>query len=298
MIISALQKAFRHSHAAAQLTAGLPSLLLAAERVAAQVQMGVHGRRRVGQGESFWQFRRYQPGDDAARIDWHSSARSQHLFIREQEWEAAQTLLLWVDHTPSMDWQSNNKLPTKLYRATLLALALAHLALDAGEQVALLDAPQRRYRGKASFAALAHALLHTKPAPTPPLLPLPRHASALVISDFLNPLGPWRKLFGLWAEQGCHGVLVQTLDPAEINPPWKGRLLLEGREQEAKLLAPRFENWLEPYRARLNAQRATLAQLARAMGWTLYSHQTGQLPQKAVEKLYLRFAAQRQSQRR
>lgn len=99
-----------------------------------------------------------------------------------------------------MDWRSNKKLPTKLYRASILALALAYLALDAGEQVALLHAPQRRYRGKAGFAALAYALLHAPATPTPPAAPLPRHSSVLVISDFLNPLPPWKKIFNIWAE--------------------------------------------------------------------------------------------------
>ena len=59
--------------------AARPGLLLAAERVAATVAQGVHGRRRVGQGEAFWQFRSYQPGDAATRIDWRASARSDRL---------------------------------------------------------------------------------------------------------------------------------------------------------------------------------------------------------------------------
>ncbi len=295
--LSSLKQAFRHSHAATQLAGSLPALLLAADRVAAQVQMGVHGRRRVGQGESFWQFRRYQPGDDAARIDWHSSARSQHTFIREHEWEAAQTLLLWVDHTASMDWHSGKQLPSKVFRANVLTLALARLALDAGEQVALLDAPQRRFRGKSTLPELAHALLHTPPTPTPPALPLPRFAHVVVMSDFLNPLTMWRKQFAIWAEQGCHGQLVQILDPAEINPPWQGRILLESGEEESKLLAPRFESWLEPYRARLAEQRATLAQMARAMGWGFMGHATNQPAQKALEQLYRAGAAQAQGRR-
>jgi uncharacterized protein (DUF58 family) len=284
-------QALHHSHAAAKLTTALPSLLLAAERVAAQVQMGVHGRRRVGQGESFWQFRRYQPGDDAGRIDWHSSARTQHVFIREHEWEAAQTLLLWVDHTASMAWHSDKKLPTKLYRAVVLALAIARLALEAGEQVALLQAPQRRFRGKASLADIAYALLHTASVPYPPALPLPRFASVLVVSDFLNPLPPWHKIFALWAEQGCLGHVLQVLDPAELDPPWQGRVLLTGTEGEAAVLAPHFEDWRAPYQAKLAAQRHELTRLTKALGWTVLLHNTGQPPQSDLMQLYQHFGA-------
>src|SRR5919198_4393785 len=84
-------------HHGEQLAATLPPLLVAAERVASTVAQGVHGRRRVGQGDSFWQFRQYEPGDSAARIDWRESAKSQRLYVRETEWEAAQSVWLWRD---------------------------------------------------------------------------------------------------------------------------------------------------------------------------------------------------------
>src|SRR5271156_2368233 len=82
-------------HRAEELAAQLPPLLVEAERVAVTVSQGVHGRRRVGQGETFWQFRQYEPGDAATRIDWRESAKSQRLYVRETEWEAAQSVWLW-----------------------------------------------------------------------------------------------------------------------------------------------------------------------------------------------------------
>src|SRR6266852_6611266 len=93
-----------------QLASRLPPLLVAAERVATTVAQGVHGRRRVGQGESFWQFRQYEPGDAAQRIDWRESAKSQRLYVRETEWEAGQRVWLWRDASPSMDWSSSDYL--------------------------------------------------------------------------------------------------------------------------------------------------------------------------------------------
>ena len=89
-------------HRAEELAAHLPPLLVAAERVAATVSQGVHGRRRVGQGETFWQFRRYQFGDSTQLIDWRQSAKSQPVYVRETEWEAAQSVWLWRDGSPSM----------------------------------------------------------------------------------------------------------------------------------------------------------------------------------------------------
>ena len=289
MIGQARHTALRVSHAAAQLTAALPSLLLAAERVAAVVQHGAHGRRRVGQGEAFWQFRRYQAGDDVGQIDWRSSARSQHYFVREREWEAIQTLLLWVDRTESMDWHSQKSLPTKLIRALITVLAIARLTLEAGEQVALLHEPTRRFRGKDALQHLALALLQSPPTAYPHAVPLPRYASLLIASDFLNPVEPWDALCSAWADRGCHGQFLQVLDPAERNPPWQGRLLLEGRENESPILAPRFENWVNAYCERLAAREAALADIARAAGWGVTQHTTSDLPEICVNRLYQRF---------
>ena len=120
------------------LAAALPPLLVAAERVAATVSQGVHGRRRVGEGETFWQFRRYQPGDPAQRIDWRQSAKSDRVYVRENEWEAAQSVWLWRDGSASMRWRVARDRPTKLERADLLLLALAALLVRGGEHVALL----------------------------------------------------------------------------------------------------------------------------------------------------------------
>src|SRR5476651_2667368 len=106
-------------HEADGLGAGLPPLMVAAERLAASVSLGVHGRRRAGIGESFWQFRRYQ-NEDAARIDWRQSAKSQHLFVREREWEAAQTVWFWRDASANMSFQSGAV--SKRGRADLLLL--------------------------------------------------------------------------------------------------------------------------------------------------------------------------------
>src|SRR5207248_1460060 len=115
---------------AEQAAAGLPPLLVAAERVAVTVAQGVHGRRRVGQGETFWQFRQYEPGDAAARIDWRESAKSQRLYVRETEWEAAQSVWLWRDASSSMDYTSAGYItgaawPKKRERAELILVALA-----------------------------------------------------------------------------------------------------------------------------------------------------------------------------
>ena len=82
---------------AEKIAGALPPLLAEAELLAATVAMGVHGRRRAGHGENFWQYRQAVPGDARSMVDWRRSGKSDEQFIREMEWEAAQTVSLWVD---------------------------------------------------------------------------------------------------------------------------------------------------------------------------------------------------------
>ena len=130
-------------HRSLELAGTLPALMVAADRVAATVIQGVHGRRRVGQGDAFWQYRPYRDGDSASQIDWRQSARSRHLFVRETEWEAAASVWLWRDASPSMQYASLKNIDTKAVRAELLVLALASLLTDASERVAVLGSGAR-----------------------------------------------------------------------------------------------------------------------------------------------------------
>ena len=127
-------------HLAEALAASLPPLQVAAEQVAATVMQGVHGRRRVGQGETFWQYRPYAIGDQPSRIDWRRSARGDRVYVRETEWEAAQSVWLWRDASPSMGYRSAAHLPTKRDHADLLTMALMAMLVRGGERIALLGA--------------------------------------------------------------------------------------------------------------------------------------------------------------
>src|SRR5271169_5474817 len=119
------------------LAAGMPRLILEARRVAATVIHGLHGRRRAGPGENFWQYRRFVSGEPASRVDWRRSARDDHLYVREQEWEAAHTVWIWPDRSPSMHFASPLVRDTKLYRTLVITLALAEILVQGGERVGI-----------------------------------------------------------------------------------------------------------------------------------------------------------------
>lgn len=273
----------------------LPPLLVAAERVAATVEQGVHGRRRVGLGETFWQFRRYEPGDSLRSIDWRQTAKTDHVFIRETEWAAAQSVWLWRDASASMQWSSAKKLPEKRDRADLMLLALAALLSRAGERIGLLGIDERPTSGsvaldRMAFNLLGDALEHQS-LDLPRFENLPRYSHLVMFGDFLSPLDEIDQRLRQFATNHISGHIVQVLDPAEKSLPFDGRTRFEGLEDEGRILIKRVENVREEYIDRLAEHQAGLQDIARSIGWSYVGHLTDQTPEQALLSLYVRMAA-------
>ena len=283
-------------HRSLELAGALPALMVAADRVAATVIQGVHGRRRVGQGDAFWQYRPYRDGDSASQIDWRQSARSRHLFVRETEWEAAASVWLWRDASPSMQYASLKDIDTKVVRAELIMLALASLLTDASERVTVLGSGMRPISGRVAVRRVAETLLEeardaTRTPPSlPPLIPLPAHGTVVLVSDWLDPLDKIEAMIRHYASTGVRGHLVQVLDPAEEDLPFDGHVKFEGLEAEGQHTIRRVESVRAAYGARLAAQKEGLQRLTRATDWTVHLHRTDRSPQTVLLSLYLAMA--------
>jgi uncharacterized protein (DUF58 family) len=286
---------------AEQLASVLPPLQVAAERVAATVIQGVHGRRRVGPGEAFWQFRRYQPGDPASRIDWRQSARGRHLFVRENEWEAAQSVWLWCDPSNSMHYRSKRGLTEKRERAEILTLATAALLLRGGERVALLGTGNptssratltrlsQELAGE-DEAAAASAKKPVSGSGMPPMHSLPRYGRLVVFGDCFAGLDAIQQTVATYAARGVRGHMVQVVDPAELALPFTGRIRFEGMEGEGRMLARRVEALRGEYGERLEAHRGGISEIVRSVGWTFQRHVTDQPPEAALLGIYAALA--------
>jgi uncharacterized protein (DUF58 family) len=267
----------------------LPPLLVAAERVAATVAQGVHGRRRTGRGDSFWQYRTFAEGDAAQRIDWRQSARSDRLFVRETEWEAAQTVYLWVADGVGMRWHSAGT-SAKRDRAVLLTMALASLLLRAGEHVRLLGGAPHPASGRQALPAIAALLAEAKGEQA---LPRPvrvaRHAHVVLMGDFLEPLADIRNAIAYFAGIPVTGHILQVIDPAEAELPYRGRIRFEGpgrAQRGGGILVPRVEDIRAAYHERLADQIAGIAAIAAASGWRAGLHRTDHAPGTALLSLY------------
>lgn len=270
-------------------------MLLAAQRVAATVAQGVHGRRRVGPGDAFWQFRPYTSSDPVQRIDWRQSARGNRLFVRETEWEAAQSVYLWRDNGPSMAFASKGVNHAKAERAELLLLALANLLIDAGERVSLLGGDTAPVANRAGLERLA-LMLDKQFAPAengiPPdvaaaaIRPVPRFAQLILIGDFLAPIDSLQPVLARYAERGIGAYVLQVLDPAEITLPFDGRVRFEAPGGGGDELIPRVQSIRKTYQERFNAHREALQHLVRGLGWQFATHRTDQAPQTALLSAY------------
>jgi uncharacterized protein (DUF58 family) len=270
----------------------LPDLLVEALRVSTTVAHGIHGRRRAGPGETFWQFRQYQSNDAATLVDWRRSASSDHLYVREREWEAAHTMWLWPDLSPSMNFRSAYAPVTKRDRALVLMLAVAELLVRGGERVALLGLSRPTASRKAT-TKLAETLAQSVDLPAlkeslPPATRLNRFSGVLLFSDFLDPLETITERLTHLADGGVMGHIVQVMDPAEETLPYQGRTEFLGMEGNDRWLADRVETLRPQYIARIKAHRAGLEALAAKLGWSFLVHHTDRSPAEPILNLIMR----------
>jgi uncharacterized protein (DUF58 family) len=272
----------------------LPPLLAAAEHLAATVMLGEHGRRRAGMGDEFWQYRPAHAGDAARMIDWRRSARSDAHFVREREWQAAQSVTLWCDPSRSMAFSGARDRGPKGDRAALLALALAVLLLRGGERVGLAGDQTPPRAGRGQIDRLARVLADGSEADygRPDLTGAVAHGRAVLLSDFLGDLSGVETALAQATAQGVRGVLVQVLDPAEEEFPFDGRTIFESMGGSLVHETQRAGDLRARYLARLAERKDRLALLARASGWHYHCHHTGEAAQPVLLWLYRALEAQ------
>jgi uncharacterized protein (DUF58 family) len=272
---------------AEQIAAGLPPLLVAAERLASVISLGVHGRRKSGMGENFWQFRRFQAEDASTAIDWRQSAKSQHLFVREREWEAAEAIWLWRDGSAGMRFKSDFSDTTKIDRASVLALALGSLLIRGGERIALYGDGRAPSTGRGALNRIAHELIERQDDEAlPPDALVSKNSTFVWFSDFLSPLGEIETTLRRLARAGLSGQLVHIIDPAEEDFPFEGRTRFESPAGRQSEIFGRVETMQGAYRARFRAHAETLRDLSRRLGWGYLAHRTDKRPEVALVALF------------
>jgi len=277
------------------IAAGLPDLLIEAHRVAATVLAGWHGRRTAGRGETFWQFRHFVPGETAAAIDWRRSARDDHLYVREKEWEASHTVWLWSDLSASMDFRSRLAPVSKRHRALVILLALAESLARAGERIGLLGVTNPIMARNAAERLATFLPEAAKRPAMPDTHPLKRFSDLVLIGDFLDPIYELEAVLDSIVRAGVRAHLVQVLDPIEETFPYAGRTEFHDPETGLRHVVSRAEHYREEYHARLAALRERLNTLCRRIDWTFILHRTDRPATEPLLALYARLADRQNS---
>jgi len=251
------------SGSARALAESMPRLILEARRIAATVIHGLHGRRRAGPGENFWQYRRFFSGEPARHVDWRRSARDDNLYVREREWEAAHTVWIWPDRSPSMLFRSPLARESKLDRALVMTFALAEILVQAGERVGVPN------------------LMPSTFAPT-------SLAEIVLVSDFWSSTAAVRTTISQLASNGSHGHAVQIVDPAEETFPYSGRVEFIEPEGAGSITAGRAEAWKSEYESAVAGHRAAIRAEADRLGWSFSVHRTDRAPTELLLALHAR----------
>jgi len=270
-----------------------PALLARAEHLAGAVLLGAHGRRRAGLGDDFWQYRPAQMGDSRRMIDHRRSAMGDQEFVREREWQIAQSVMLWVDQGASMRFSSDPNLPEKSERARVLAMAAAILLVRGGERVGFTGTTLPPRRGNAQILRIAEMLCEDDAADySPPehraMIP---HARAVFISDFMGDLAEVQLALTKAADRGVRGVLFHILDPSEEAFPFTGRTIFESMGGTLRHETLKANDLKDRYLERLATRKAELQSLCAVTGWQYGLHHTDASAQSALLWLYGALAA-------
>jgi uncharacterized protein (DUF58 family) len=275
-----------------KLAARIPRLILEARRVASTVIHGLHGRRRAGSGENFWQYRHFVSGEPSQNIDWRRSARDDHLYVREREWEASHTIWLWADRSPSMEFNSSLTEWSKLDRALVVSFALAEVLVQGGERVGIPEL-MRPTANRNVIESMAQRIVHDMreaPSLPPNFAPAP-FSEVVVLSDLWSPIAEFRRTIGQLAANGARGHVVQVCDPAEETFPYSGRVEFVESEGLGSVTAGRAETWRTDYQTLLANHRAALRAETEQFGWTFTVHRTDRGPTELLFALHARMGA-------
>ncbi|MCV3738074.1 DUF58 domain-containing protein [Rhizobium sp. TRM96647] len=265
----------------------IPDCLVEARRLANTVIAGWHGRRKRGIGENFWQFRPYVDGESLSRIDWRRSARDDHTYVRDREWEAAHTIWLWADLSPSMMFKSQLGAVSKESRALVVMLALAEILARSGERIGC-PGVMEPIAARNAAERLATAIAHSPLTDGLPRTDMIRGSSDIVlIGDFLDAPDTIMERLAPLARRGLRGHVVEVADPAEDTFPYAGRTEFTDPETGQKLTAGRAETLREDYTRAYQARRAALADSLRHLGWSFVAHRTDHLASEALISVHM-----------
>lgn len=255
-------------------SAGLDDLIVQAEKIAHNITPGTHHQKRSGGGEYFWQFREYNTQDQAQSIDWRQSAKNDTLYVRQNEWQTPQSLLFWCQNNRGMKFRSNRKLRYKIEEAMIICLSLAMLAEQAEEYIRPLykterfSAPLVPHLGQFLYKDNKDEL------PDAAKINVQKNSSTILCGDFLAPIEQIQTSLHQLKAQKSYGLLIQVLDPAEIDLPYSGRVVFQQADGDGRQLINHVGSIRDSYKDRINKHIERIKSECQKIGFDYILHIT------------------------
>ena len=229
----------------------LQSLELRARYIVDGYLSGMHRSAHHGQSVEFTEHREYTPGDDLRYVDWKVFAKTDKVYLKQYEAETNLVCSLLVDISESMAYQSEAAPLSKLEYAHCLAAALGMIVLRQRDRASLatFDKEVCEWVRESSNPAHIHQFVQVlegaraeRKSDLGKVLHevsqrARRRGVIVVLSDLLGDTQ--QLLSGIrHLRHGRHEVIVlQVLDPAELEFPFQRATMFQGLEALPEVLA-------------------------------------------------------------
>ena len=231
-----------------EILGSIGSLDVVARQVVEGVRIGMHRSPSRGISSEFTAYRQYVPGDAVAAIDWKSYARSDRYYIKQYEAETNFIANLLVDASGSMTYGSGKI--TKLEYAKYMAASMAYLITDQSDSVGVgvFDGEMQSYvppkSSKSVINDISREFENATPQPRTNVGAvlsefahrMARRGMVMLFSDMLDNTEEFIKGINHLRYRGHNVVVFHTLDPYEIDFPFKGTSRFVGLEEDGDLV--------------------------------------------------------------
>lgn len=191
-------------------------------------RQGSHISLKRGQGIEFFDYRKYELGDNPRHIDWGLFGRSEKLYVKRFREEQSLSILMLMDTSPSMAVVPAGGI-SKWEMARNLALSLSYIALMKHDTVFVgltSGGAIPRFGGGQGIHRMASFLEQIKPLqPVSMVREIMRVASrvkfpgmVLFFSDLLFPFADFQQSINMLLSKNLDMSVVRLVSPLEQDP--------------------------------------------------------------------------------
>jgi len=229
---------------------------------------GLHASPRAGVSLEFADYRAYTPGDDFRYIDWNIVGRLDRHLVKTYVHEADLPIYLLVDFSASMQVG----IPSKAHYAAHLAAAMAYLGLRGLDRVGLFPFNDQLIpglsprHGMGQMGKILRLLRDVEPGGQTSVhhailefLSQTRESGLTIfISDFLTSGTEFEDGLARLAHRGDEVILLQVLDPEDVNPHVAGTTRIVDVESSQRVTLTIGQRTLDEYVARVRRNHERL----------------------------------------